>query len=64
MLLEATKVNQNSNDETLLDLTHISTNFLSVTKSFLSRFQHKLRSWLISKTNLKSNSHLENIILL
>jgi len=64
MPLEATKVNQNSNDETLLDLTHISTNFLSVTKSFLSRFQHKLRSWLISKTNLKSNSHLENIILL
>lgn len=64
MPLEATKVNQNSNDETLLDLTHISTNFLSVTKSFLSLFQHKLRSWLISKTNLKSNSHLENIILL
>jgi len=64
MPLEGTKVNQNSNDETLLDLTHIPTNFLSVTKSFLSRFQHKLRSWLISKTNLKSNSHLENIILL
>jgi len=64
MPLEATKVNQNSKDETLLDLTHISTNFLSVTECFLSRFQHKLRTWLISKTNLKSNSHLENIILL